>query len=213
MIVNSFLFVFLKFYDKIMKKINGLVVNMKLDYKENFNEILKELRVKNNISQKELARKLNISLSTYSKYEQGLNNPTSENLFKISNFFNLSVGSFLKENIEHEKERINFDNYLKKNFSNTFESKDEIKEIVAYIKHSKDIKLNAIQRAILEILIYSNFDFLPFQQKESDFFNINNNNFSSECNITTENLLKILELLHYDLILSFKNYLDLISEK
>lgn len=186
---------------------------MKLDYKENFNEILKELRVKNNISQKELARKLNISLSTYSKYEQGLNNPTSENLFKISNFFNLSVGSFLKENIEHEKERINFDNYLKKNFSNTFESKDEIKEIVAYIKHSKDIKLNAIQRAILEILIYSNFDFLPFQQKESDFFNINNNNFSSECNITTENLLKILELLHYDLILSFKNYLDLISEK
>jgi toxin-antitoxin system, antitoxin component, xre family len=196
-----------------MKKINGLVVNMKLDYKENFNEILKELRVKNNISQKELARKLNISLSTYSKYEQGLNNPTSENLFKISNFFNLSVGSFLKENIEHEKERINFDNYLKKNFSNTFESKDEIKEIVAYIKHSKDIKLNAIQRAILEILIYSNFDFLPFQQKESDFFNINNNNFSSECNITTENLLKILELLHYDLILSFKNYLDLISEK
>ena len=213
MIVNSFLFVFLKFYDKIMKKINGLVVNMKLDYKENFNEILKELRVKNNISQKELARKLNISLSTYSKYEQGLNNPTSENLFKISNFYNLSVGSFLKENIEHEKERINFDNYLKKNFSNTFESKDEIKEIVAYIKHSKDIKLNAIQRAILEILIYSNFDFLPFQQKESDFFNINNNNFSSECNITTENLLKILELLHYDLILSFKNYLDLISEK
>lgn len=213
MIVNSFLFVFLKFYDKIMKKINGLVVNMKLDYKENFNEILKELRVKNNISQKELARKLNISLSTYSKYEQGLNNPTSENLFKISNFFNLSVGSFLKENIEHEKERINFDNYLKKNFSNTFEFKDEIKEIVAYIKHSKDIKLNAIQRAILEILIYSNFDFLPFQQKESDFFNINNNNFSSECNITTENLLKILELLHYDLILSFKNYLDLISEK
>ena len=189
MIVNSFLFVFLKFYDKIMKKINGLVVNMKLDYKENFNEILKELRVKNNISQKELARKLNISLSTYSKYEQGLNNPTSENLFKISNFFNLSVGSFLKENIEHEKERINFDNYLKK------------------------IKLNAIQLAILEILIYSNFDFLPFQQKESDFFNINNNNFSSECNITTENLLKILELLHYDLILSFKNYLDLISEK
>ena len=73
--------------------------------------------------------------------------------------------------------------------------------------------MNAIQRAILEILIYSNFDFLPFQQKESDFFNINNNNFSSECNITTENLLKILELLHYDLILSFKNYLDLISEK
>ena len=212
MLVNSFLFVFLKFYDKIMKKINGLVVNMKLDYKENFNEILKELRVKNNISQKELARKLNISLSTYSKYEQGLNNPTSENLFKISNFFNLSVGSFLKENIEHEKARIDFDNYLKKNFLNTFESKDEIKEIVAYIKHSKDIKLNAIQRAILEILIYSNFDFLPFQQKENDFFNINNNNFSSECNITTENLLKILELLHYDLILSFKNYLDLISD-
>ena len=92
---------------------------MKLDYKENFNEILKELRVKNNISQKELARKLNISLSTYSKYEQGLNNPTSENLFKISNFFNLSVGSFLKENIEHEKARIDFDNYLKKNFLKT----------------------------------------------------------------------------------------------
>lgn len=186
---------------------------MKLIYKENFSELLRSLRFKNNVSQKELAKKLNISLSTYSKYEQGLNKPTLENLFRISNFFDLSVGFFLKENIADEKERINFDNYLKNNFSNTFEAGNEVKEIVAYIKYSKNIKLNAIQRAILEVLILSNFDFSPFQQNEKDFFRVGkkDNGFSLESdNITTENLLKMLKLLHYDLILSFKNYLELI---
>ena len=188
---------------------------MKLIYKENFSELLRSLRFKNNVSQKELAKKLNISLSTYSKYEQVLNKPTLENLFRISNFFDLSVGFFLKENIADEKERINFDNYLKNNFSNTFEAGNEVKEIVAYIKYSKNIKLNAIQRAILEVLILSNFDFSPFQQNGKDFFRVGkkDNGFSLESdNITTENLLKMLKLLHYDLILSFKNYLELISK-
>lgn len=189
---------------------------MKLDYKDDFNEILRKLRLKNNLSQKELAQKLNISLSTYSKYEQGLNNPTYENLFKISNFFKLSVGSFLKENIEDEKEIMYFENYLKENFPKTFDIENELKEIIAYIRHSKNIKLTNIQRAILEILIYSNYDFFYCIENEKEIFKISDkssDNILFSNDITTENLLKILELLHYDLVMSFRNYLELVSEK
>ena len=215
MIVNIFYFIFYIFMIKLII-IKRLVVFMKLDYKDDFNEILRKLRLKNNLSQKELAQKLNISLSTYSKYEQGLNNPTYENLFKISNFFKLSVGSFLKENIEDEKEITNFENYLKENFPKTFDIENELKEIIAYIKHSQNIKLTNIQRAILEILIYSNYDFFYCIENEKEIFKISDessDNILFSNDITTENLLKILGLLHYDLVMSFRNYLELVSEK
>lgn len=58
--------------------------------KDNFKDILRNLRLEKGLLQKEMAKKLNVSLSTYSKYEQGTSTPNKENLIKIWNFF----GSF-----------------------------------------------------------------------------------------------------------------------
>lgn len=56
-----------------------------------FSKLLKELRVKNHISQDDLAKTFNISKSSISHYEQGKNYPKLEVLKKYSYFFNIPL--------------------------------------------------------------------------------------------------------------------------
>lgn len=56
-----------------------------------FSEILQDLREDRDISRKELAAYLNISLSTLGMYEQGRREPNIEMLIKIADFFNVSL--------------------------------------------------------------------------------------------------------------------------
>lgn len=48
---------------------------------------LKELREKKNLSQKEIAKVLNVSTSYYSKIESGYQNPSFDFLVKLKNCF------------------------------------------------------------------------------------------------------------------------------
>ncbi len=50
-----------------------------------------DLREDNDISKPELAKYLNISTRTLSRYEEGLGNPTLEVLIKLSERFNVSI--------------------------------------------------------------------------------------------------------------------------
>lgn len=45
---------------------------------------LKELRVENNLTQKELANMINVATTTYASYEQGWRNPPVEKAKKIA---------------------------------------------------------------------------------------------------------------------------------
>ena len=54
-------------------------------------EILKSLRVENNLKQKELAEKLGIGQSTIVGYERGLHEATANILSRYAEFFNVSV--------------------------------------------------------------------------------------------------------------------------
>ena len=49
------------------------------------------IKVKNNVSLKQVAEKLGIKTQSYCTYESGLTIPTVENLLKLSLFFNLSL--------------------------------------------------------------------------------------------------------------------------
>lgn len=59
------------------------------DYKTN--ELFKFLRQGLNLSQEELAEKINISKSSIEKYEYGTVNYTFETLVKIATVFNLKI--------------------------------------------------------------------------------------------------------------------------
>lgn len=57
----------------------------------NFQLRLKELREEFNLSQKELAQKLNVSTGAIGMWETGERTPTIEGLKKIAEFFNVSL--------------------------------------------------------------------------------------------------------------------------
>lgn len=60
-----------------------------------FSTIFRELRINNNLIQKELGQKLGISLSSISMYERGERQPDLETLIRISKFFAVSTDFLL----------------------------------------------------------------------------------------------------------------------
>lgn len=56
---------------------------------------LKELRVKNNLTQRELADKIGVSPQSYGYYENGINKPDPERLVKLADFFQVSTDYLL----------------------------------------------------------------------------------------------------------------------
>ena len=56
-----------------------------------FGERLKDLRALANMSQCELSKKLNVSQSSITKWENGLADPTSKVLIAMADFFDVSI--------------------------------------------------------------------------------------------------------------------------
>ena len=54
------------------------------------NEKLKELRLEKGVTQKEVAKALNISKSAYANYEQGVREPSYQVLANICKYFNVT---------------------------------------------------------------------------------------------------------------------------
>ena len=66
------------------------------------NEKLKNLRIENKMTQRELANKLGISISTLQKYEYGTLNIKNEIILSLCDIFNISVDDFLNEKRQNE---------------------------------------------------------------------------------------------------------------
>ena len=58
--------------------------------------MLKILRKKNRITQKELASALHISQTSVSKYERGESEPDLEMIIKMSDFFGVTIDEFVR---------------------------------------------------------------------------------------------------------------------
>ena len=76
-------------------------------------ERIKELRQKNNISQKLLGEMLGISDRAVSKWETGLSQPSGKNMICLSKIFNVPVEYFLRngegtKNIKNESSIVGF---------------------------------------------------------------------------------------------------------
>lgn len=61
-----------------------------------FNNNLKTLRQEKGISQKELAKELNVSYKTISHYETGVSEPPIEIIVKIKKYFNCDYEDLLE---------------------------------------------------------------------------------------------------------------------
>ena len=58
---------------------------------------LRAIREDNDITQKEIAKILNVSQNTYSQYETGVISLTAEVLIKLANFYNVSIDYLLDQ--------------------------------------------------------------------------------------------------------------------
>ena len=58
--------------------------------------MLKTLRKKNRITQKEIAEALHISQTSVSKYERGESEPDLEMIIKMSDFFGVTIDEFVR---------------------------------------------------------------------------------------------------------------------
>lgn len=84
-----------------------------------FARILQDLREDRDISRKDLAMVLNISVSTLGMYEQGRREPNIDMLIKIANYFDVSIDflvgrSFKNENNEVLTEALHVKNQIDK---------------------------------------------------------------------------------------------------
>lgn len=75
-----------------------------VDIKNIIAKNLIELRKKNNLTQNELAEKLNYSDNTISRWEHAEITPSIETLVQIAELFNVSLESLLKEDVVKEVE-------------------------------------------------------------------------------------------------------------
>ena len=61
---------------------------------------LKQLRNNLKLTQKELAKKLNVAPTTYLGYEKGTSEPSIKTLCTIADFFNISLDELLERNAD-----------------------------------------------------------------------------------------------------------------
>lgn len=113
---------------------------------------LKQLRIENNMYQKDVARKIGITESGYGYYEQGKRIPDSIMLNKLASLYNVSTDYLLGNTDNRNPESISLDKELQellsdpdtlvafKDFHNLSDSDKQ--EIINFIKFKKQQKKN-----------------------------------------------------------------------
>ena len=192
------------------------------------NEKIKEIRIKNNLTQKEFAQKIGVSLSSLQKYEYGDFYPNPEIIKKIIDLFNVSlkdVDNFteislkeiddFKKNLADEvlnqiknqrhKEWINKENMENDNLK-------EIKKIIASYNSQSNItndEINKIEQKIFELLAYTGCSFLFNEKTQNITINFIKYDMNLNIKISIDDLLLILDLLFSNFKNVFTDFLYL----
>jgi transcriptional regulator with XRE-family HTH domain len=99
-----------------------------------FHHILKQLRKSRNLSQEDVAKVLNTTVSTISRYETGEREPNLESLCILADFFNVSLDYLLgreqKANNTKNPEIMHYLNRLESLEQEIVEIKNKLKELL-----------------------------------------------------------------------------------
>lgn len=95
-----------------------------------FSKKLKNLRLKANLTQKEIAEKLNISQPSYQQWESGRRKPTLTTLEMFSDFFGVSIEELLSDGTVRIESILNADKISYKNQLLSDESIEFIKKTI-----------------------------------------------------------------------------------
>lgn len=132
--MSSKIILFFRIFKKILYILDG--VNM---------ENLKLIRQNSHLTQAQVAKKLNIPITTYATYEQNKSMPSREILIKISDFFGCSVDYLLGH---QAKNVLYLDSYTPTKIKIIEVLKDltedESYQLLGYIARMKDIPLPAV---------------------------------------------------------------------
>ena len=115
-----------------------------------FNEKLRELRLKNGLSQVELSKILNISQTSYSQCERGICEPNIEMLKKIARYFKVSLDILLETNIiplSIDQLKIEIENLDRKQLMNKVFENRKINPSALWLffeRYNSDLKENEI---------------------------------------------------------------------
>lgn len=99
---------------------------------ENFNENLKEARIKSGLSQKEVSENIGVAKSTYSLYESGNREPNVNTIKKIADVLNVSADTLLGIDEEPTTMAAHFDGdeYAE-------DELDEIRQFAEFVKNKR----------------------------------------------------------------------------
>lgn len=103
---------------------------------ENFNENLKEARIKSGLSQKEVSENIGVAKSTYSLYESGNREPNVNTIKKIADVLNVSADTLLGIDEEPTTMAAHFDGD-----EYTEDELDEIRQFAEFVKNKRKIDL------------------------------------------------------------------------
>lgn len=99
-----------------------------------FGSLIAKMRLQLGYTQEDLAKKLNISKSAYGNYERGERKIPFSHLITISNFFNIDLNDFIKE--ERESQWVNqISIMLKEEFNGVVFTSEEMTQLIEFAKY------------------------------------------------------------------------------
>lgn len=143
----------------------------------NINEKLKKIRMDNNLTQRELSEKLDVSYSMIQKTEIGWSTPSSKYLLKFADFFNIPINDLIND--------------------------ENINQSIIDIEKSKNLTQNEIILQAL-LLILKNIGYTVNEKESSNSFIITNNNITFD--IPKKDLISISETVKNQIIELLKIY-------
>ena len=106
----------------------------------NLADNLKKIRKDNDLSQEQLAEKLNVSRQSVSKWESGQSYPEMDKVIQICNLFNLNINELINENISEVNEVKESQNRTNKYISSFFDYITKVVDMFSSMKFGQIIK-------------------------------------------------------------------------
>ncbi len=118
----------------------------------NFQDNLKRIRKEHNLSQEELAEKLNVTRQAVSKWESGLAYPEMDKIMAICKLFEINIDDLLNNDIKQIKEKQNKTNTLNKYIDSFLSYISKTVNLISSMTFTSKIKC-LLEQAIITIVL------------------------------------------------------------